>query len=616
MKLRIPFFLHCKTLPMLIVLLTSIGAGLIGWRVSGHSLNAAERTAQEASSAMKLNAIDSLKKSSDSLSGSGGTGNAVNNGYPGKFTVPQPTATTVFALNSPSILGQSVTIRASASIFAPLQVLEGSITFKEGNAVLAADVPVSGVTGAAFFTSSSFSVGTHTITAEYNGTANYGPSSQTTTLIVNGFSSTIDDPLHCLAPGDLVWGTTTVTNTTNATQPLTFIAQPAVPGQVVFISSGCNVTGDLSGGCATSPGSFSHSGQLEAGQTATIRYRVQIGDLTAGAQACITSTVTLGNIPPASLTACVTVNCSPVGPGALASSASAVSDQKPGSVLFYNIYTSSTDSNRQNTRINLTNTDPTRPTAVHLFFVDGETCSVADSMVCLTQNQTLTFLMSDFDPGTTGYLLAVAIDGNGCPRSFNYLIGDEYVKFSSGHAANLGAESIAALPGGLGGLVNCDNTSSEAVLLFNGVIYNTVPQTLAADNLPSRADGNDTMVILNRVGGNLATGAATLGTLFGLLYDDSETGISFNVSGGCQTRFSFSNTTPRTAPRFESFIPAGRSGWAKFSSQGNVGIFGAMINFNPNSETLASAFNQGHNLHKLTLNNGMTLTIPVFPPNC
>ncbi len=35
----------------------------------------------------------------------------------------------------------------------------------------------------------------------------------------------------------------------------------------------------------------------------------------------------------------------------------------------------------------------------------------------------------------------------GCPVNFNFLIGDEFVKLSSGHAANLAAESFAALTG-------------------------------------------------------------------------------------------------------------------------------------------------------------------------
>ena len=289
------------------------------------------------------------------------------------------------------------------------------------------------------------------------------------------------------------------------------------------------------------------------------------------------------------------------------------SDQKAGSVLIYNFYTSgATSGNSENTRVNITNTNTGVPALVHLFFV-ANSCSIADSYICLTENQTASFLTSDVDPGVAGYLVAIAVDANGCPYRFNYLIGDEYVKLASGHAANLGAVAISAL---FSEGVGCDNTSTVANVNFNGVDYNCLPRVLAADNIPSRADGNDTLVIINRIGGNLATGAATLSTLFGLLYDDAENVLSFSVTGGCQLRNSLSNTFPRTAPRFETFIPAGRSGWAKVYSQSAIGILGAMINLNANAGAQANAFNGGHNLHKLTLNSGDTYTIPVFPPSC
>ncbi len=293
-----------------------------------------------------------------------------------------------------------------------------------------------------------------------------------------------------------------------------------------------------------------------------------------------------------------------------------VSDQKAGSILFYNFYTSgATSGNAQNTRINLTNTSTTSSANVHLFFV-ADSCQVADSYVCLTPNQTASFLASDIDPGVSGYLVAVASDDTGCPTAHNFLIGDEYVKTATGHAANLGAEAFAAIFGA--GLPGCDASSTTAVLNFNGAFggYNAAPRVLAASNIPSRADGNDTMLIINRVGGNLGTGAATLATLFGLLYDDAESVFSFSVAGGCQLRGSLSNTFPRTTPRFESVIPAGRSGWLKIWSPSDIGILGAMINANANAGAQANAFAGGHNLHKLTLSAAASYTIPIFPPSC
>jgi hypothetical protein len=303
-------------------------------------------------------------------------------------------------------------------------------------------------------------------------------------------------------------------------------------------------------------------------------------------------------------------------PGLAYPAASEVSDQKAGSILFYNYYTSgATGGTAQNTRINITNTSSTSASFVHLFFV-SDTCQVADSFTCLTANQTFSFLTSEVDPGVSGYIVAIAVDGVlGAPVSHNFLIGDEYIKTSTGHAANLGAEAFSALYTGT--LAGVDGNSTQATVNFDGVDYNRAPRVLAVSNIASRADGNDTLLIVNRVGGNLLTSTSSLGTLFGIAYNDIEDAYSFNVTGGCQLRGSLSNTFPRTAPRIDQIIPAGRSGWLKlYSSTADIAIIGAVINANANTGTAAGAFSGGHNLHKLTLSAAANFTIPVFPPTC
>jgi hypothetical protein len=297
---------------------------------------------------------------------------------------------------------------------------------------------------------------------------------------------------------------------------------------------------------------------------------------------------------------------------------SEVSDQKAGSALVYNAYTSDATANiRANTAIAITNTAGFSCISVHLFFIDGSTCSVADSILTLTPNQTARFLASDVDPGVTGYIVAVAIDpAAGCPVNFNFLIGDEYIKFASGHVANLGAEAFAAITTPS---PTCNELSSIAELSFDGFHYNRAPRVLALDNIGSRANGNDTLLIINRIGGNLATGAATLGSLFGVFYDDAEKALSFSInSSACQFRSSISNNFPRIVPRFDQFIPAGRTGWMKISSTTDAGILGAAINLNPNAGTDANAFNYGHNLHASTLAEATNYIIPVIndPNGC
>lgn len=456
---------------------------------------------------------------------------------------------------------------------------------------------------------SNFPVGVSTVTCTVNDAVG-NPASCSFTVTVNRISTVLNDPLACTGPGNTVTVTATVTNNGNANQN---VVGTSTLVNLVGVANSCTVSPNV-GTCSMTTAGMNFAGTLAPGQTVTITYLAQVSDLAAtGATICATNNFSFNGGSALNLPSCRLINCPTVGPGGLFPAASEASDQKAGSVLVYNVYTSSTDPTRQNTRINLTNVHAVLPVFVHLFFV-AEGCAVADNFLCLTPNQTASFLVSDFDPGTTGYLVAVAVDALGCPINFNYLIGDEYVKFSSGHAANLGAETFAAIPGGR---PPCDGASVTAQLNFDGVSYNRTPAVLALSNVGSRADGNDTLVIINRIGGNLGIGAASLGTLFGLLYDDAENALSFNVVGGCQLRSSISNNFPRTTPRFETFVPAGRTGWLRIYNQtGAIGMTGAVINFNANASTSTNAFNQGHNLHALRLNNQMSYVIPVFPPRC
>jgi len=299
-------------------------------------------------------------------------------------------------------------------------------------------------------------------------------------------------------------------------------------------------------------------------------------------------------------------------PGAPFPATSELSDQKAGSILIYNVYNSNaTNPLAENTRINITNTNSTLGAFVHLFFIDGMTCSVADALICLTGNQTVSFLMSDIDPGIMGFLIAVASDPTtGCPVSFNCLIGDEYVRLGSNHTANLGAEAIAAIVPPL-----CTGLASTVTIAFDGVSYNRLPRVLAADNIASSADGNSTMLVINRIGGSLVTGVDNIGTIVGLAFDDVENGLSFQLPfAGCQFKFVLSDSLPRTTPRLSVLIPTGRTGWMKFWAATDVGILGAQIT--ANTSGTVGAFNGGHNLHKLTLTSAATLELPIFTARC
>jgi hypothetical protein len=299
-----------------------------------------------------------------------------------------------------------------------------------------------------------------------------------------------------------------------------------------------------------------------------------------------------------------------------------VNGQKVGSVLVYNYFTSDPFGTCpsppcvawEETRINLTNTSTTRTVSVHLFFIDGATCSpAADSFICLMRNQTATFLASDMAPSVKGYVIAVAVNSSGAPINFNFLIGEEYVKLASGAAAKLNAVAIAALFT----LSRPPLYMGTAQLDFDGVTYEQVPRTLALSNIPSAVDGNSTLLVVNRIGGDLTTGAASLGNIYLSLFDDQENvSLASFQARACQLAGILSVSFPRTAPNFTNVIPSGRSGWMKLLPlTSGVGILGAAINFNPNAATVQTAFSGGDNLHHLTLTSD-SLVIPVIPPSC
>ncbi|MGE0882031.1 MAG: beta strand repeat-containing protein [Blastocatellales bacterium] len=406
-----------------------------------------------------------------------------------------------------------------------------------------------------------------------------------------------------------------------------------LPTQLTTVPGTCTSSGG--GNCTLGSAQVDWNGSIPVNATVTITFQVRVRQGVApGTRFCTDYKINYDtnsdniNDSTTTVTNCLTANCTPdpcsgpdcpnVGPGIdindfKLNPIATGSDQRPGSILVFPLYTSSVaNPNSENTRISLTNVHAARPAFLHLFFLDGSNCSVADNFLCLTPNQTSSFLVSDLDPGVTGYLIAVAVDGKGCPINFNYLIGDEYVKLSSGHSANLGAEAIAAiadLP------ADCPPASSTALMNFDGLKYNLLGRVIAADNLPSRSDGNDTMIIVNRIGGNLGLGATALGSLFGIFYDDTENAVSFTFnSGSCQFRSTISNSFPRITPRFEQFVPAGRSGWVKIGVSGTStegALIGAVLNLTSNQ----NGYTGGHNFHKMTLGT-TSLTIPVFPPSC
>lgn len=288
-------------------------------------------------------------------------------------------------------------------------------------------------------------------------------------------------------------------------------------------------------------------------------------------------------------------------------------DQRRGSVLFYNLVTSSAvDPSLDDTRLTITNHSETSASFIRLFFVDGGVGLVASSYICLTATQTSSFQASDLLPGFRGYLVAVSVDGvNGCPfgdsgQNSNRLSGEAHVK-TGVYQGTLAAVAAAAQFSGV--IAGCDSTSVTATMNFDGsgTGYNRLPRTVQIDNIGSPLDGQKTLLVLNRPSGDLLGGVSTIGSLNGTLFTDAGTALPFTRNSGVAQLFrELDNKFPATSPKFRLAIPTGHTGWAKINNVSDVPLLGAAF-FRPGGAV---------NLRARTLTAAGGFVIPVESPSC
>jgi hypothetical protein len=306
-------------------------------------------------------------------------------------------------------------------------------------------------------------------------------------------------------------------------------------------------------------------------------------------------------------------------PGTAVPEDSGMSDQKAGSVLVYNLYSSkTTDPTAENTRLSLTNMSGEEGVFVNLFFLNGTDPGTYQlHSVRLEPRHTVTLFAAEIDPDVTGYVIAVAVDETGVPVNFNHLTGEAFVKLASGHQAKYNAEAIAAIK------KKFRADGAIARLNFDGKDFNLVPRALSWANIPSLLDGYAMILVVNRLGRDLTTtnaGFGILGQLFDTLGDD-HSGQPFTFiqsSGGAQLRRALQNGVfPRIPTGINGRIPAGKTGWMQFwVSNADVGISGLALIAHPGGSTTSTVpvgFTGGANLHHATLTEDF-LTIPVTPP--
>ncbi|HMV46983.1 MAG TPA: hypothetical protein PKD31_04460, partial [Blastocatellia bacterium] len=103
---------------------------------------------------------------------------------------------------------------------------------------------------------------------------------------------------------------------------------------------------------------------------------------------------------------------------------SPISDQKPGSVLVFPLYSSTANGIAENTRIAITNLGAATA-YLRLYLVNGGSGQVNSFQDCLIANQTHSFTASDVDPMVRGFIVVVAVGTDGKPVKYNFLAGEE-----------------------------------------------------------------------------------------------------------------------------------------------------------------------------------------------
>jgi hypothetical protein len=282
-----------------------------------------------------------------------------------------------------------------------------------------------------------------------------------------------------------------------------------------------------------------------------------------------------------------------------------------GSILVFNLYSSiSLSPDSENTRITISNLHLTQRATLHLFFVD-KSGSSADTFVCIGAASSTTFLASHVDPGVRGYMIAIAVDAaTGSPMSFNYLTGKEDIWLASGHnAPDVRADSFQALyPEGTSLPIN----GITATINFDGVSYNRAARTLLLTDVPNPADGNDTLLVFHRIGGDLSAGVSPIGGFRGILYPKREP-ESFTPFTATTTRAQFfsalSDAFPLTTPSFAQLLSGGKDWRMVFHASHELGLAGLALNRGPaklNKNLLAP----------LALTRAASLTVPTYVVPC
>lgn len=288
---------------------------------------------------------------------------------------------------------------------------------------------------------------------------------------------------------------------------------------------------------------------------------------------------------------------------------SALSNLKAGSLLIFPKYASSSASPaRVNTIISLTNTNPRDGVIVRLAWIHD--CQVDNTFVTLAGNQTQSLLASLENPGQSGYLMAIAVNSNGIPTQFNWLIGSATLRSEEGFTASYNAVGVAKRTAGA---VQSASTT-EVPVIFNDVQYDRLPELVALDHLPNQdpSAGEALRTDLNLISpvSSLTGGVAEPMKVTAVAYDQSGRPFPQTSDGSCAMSKRAADFW--TDPALATIISPQRPGWARFAAaNGNRAL--PLLGLSLTNEPAAGLASARH-MQVIRRLETFTMAVPIINP--
>ncbi len=290
---------------------------------------------------------------------------------------------------------------------------------------------------------------------------------------------------------------------------------------------------------------------------------------------------------------------------------SAAGSTKPGSLLFFPKYTSDDASpSTVNTLLTITNTNPRDAVSVRVFFVHD--CIVEDVFITLVANQSRTLTAGKESSGQTGYAFAAAVNSEGLPTQFNWLIGAANLRDGRGHEAGYNAFAVAKRSAGP---VRFNDGRGAADIVFDDSDYDRLPKRIAIDSLQNQDEAagpavNTDVAIFSPMR-DLSVPPADPFKLVATAYDSAGKAYPEDSEFTCAL---FAGVTQlwTTAP-FDSIISANRPGWAGFTAQlgaAAVPVLGLSL-----TDGASSAMHNARVMQTLEWLESFRMTIPTRLPD-